>query len=161
MAILERDTLVPALRSDVFAFFSDPRNLARITPSSLGFEIVDAPARKLRRGDRIRYRIRLLGFRIPWTTHITKWIDGLSFIDEQERGPYKRWRHEHVLEDAPGGTMMRDRVEYSLPLGFLGTIVAGWWVRRNLRTIFDYRQRAIREMFPPSRNETARLEAAR
>jgi hypothetical protein len=49
----------------------------------------------------------------------------------------------------PGGTMMRDRVDYALPLGFLGRIFAGWWVARNLRTIFDYRQGAIREMFPP------------
>lgn len=139
---------MPAPRSDVFRFFSDPDNLARITPRSLGFEIVTAPDRSLRKGDRIRYRIRLFGIPLPWTSHITEWQQGRRFVDEQERGPYRRWRHEHILSDAEHGTLMIDRVDYELPLGRLGSLFGGWWVRRNLRQIFDYRTRAIAEVFP-------------
>ena len=148
MFTLERETLIPAARSEVFAFFSDPGNLARITPPSLGFEIVDAPHRPLRAGDRIRYRIRLLGVPVPWVSHITEWNEGTRFVDEQERGPYRLWRHEHTLRAADRGVLMRDRVEYDLPLGAIGRFFGGRWVRRNLQQIFDYRAQAIREIFP-------------
>ena len=151
MPILERESLIPAPRGAVFAFFGDPANLARITPPSLGFTIVDAPARTLRAGDRIRYRIRIAGIPVTWVTHITEWVEGTRFVDEQERGPYRLWRHEHLLDDAPGGTRMRDRVEYELPFGKAGAALGGWWVRRSLATIFDFRERAIREVFPPRR----------
>lgn len=147
MEVLERETFVPRPRRVVFAFFGDPGNLARITPRSLGFEIVDAPRRTLRRGDRIRYRIRVLGIPIGWTTLISDWESNERFVDVQERGPYKSWRHEHVLVDAPGGTLMRDRVEYELPLGVLGRLFGGPWVRRNLRTIFAYRAQQIDDLF--------------
>ena len=148
MPVLERTTFIAAPESTVFAFFSDPKNLARITPPSRGFEIVEAPERSLRAGDRIRYRIRLLGIPVPWVTHISEWTEGTYFVDEQESGPYKRWRHEHRLQRAEGGVLMVDRVEYELPLGAVGAFFGGWWVRRNLRTIFDYRAKVIGELFP-------------
>ena len=147
MPTLERETVIAAARTDVFEFFSDPHNLARMTPRSLGFEIVDAPDRRLRAGDRIRYRIRLLGIPLPWVSRISEWREGTSFVDEQERGPYARWRHEHTLAAVDRGVVMRDRVEYELPFGVLGRLVAGWWVRRNLERIFDHRARVIGKIF--------------
>lgn len=147
MPVLERETFIPAPRSDVFAFFGDPANLARITPPSLGFTILEAPARTLRAGDRIRYRIRVAGVPVIWVTRIAAWTDGRRFVDEQDRGPYRRWVHEHLLEDAPGGTRMVDRVEYELPLGRFGSFAGGWWVRRALRKIFDHRGEAIAGLF--------------
>lgn len=146
-SVLHQETVISAPRAEVFAFFSDPRNLARITPPSLGFQIVQAPDRDLRAGDSIDYFIRLMGIRVPWRTRITVWEPEVRFVDEQERGPYSLWRHEHVLSDTDGGTRMIDHVEYRLPAGALGSLAAGWWVRRNLRTIFDYRGKVIAELF--------------
>ena len=147
MPVLERETFIDAPIEEVFAFFSDPANLARITPPSLGFAIVDAPKRRLRAGDRIRYRIRVLGFPLTWVSHISEWDECTRFVDEQERGPYRRWRHEHLLESAHGGVKMRDRVEYELPFGRAGALVGGCWVRRQLRAIFDYRASVIASIF--------------
>ena len=146
--ILERSTTIPGRRLDeVFEFFSDPKNLARITPESLGFEILEAPSRKLREGDRIRYRIRLFGVPLQWVTLIEEWHDGHSFVDLQERGPYRLWRHLHEFVEVPEGVRMSDRVEYELPLGILGRVFGGWLVRRQLDAIFDFRGRVIREVF--------------
>lgn len=142
-----RETLVAAARPEVFAFFSDPRNLARITPPSLAFEVVRVPDRALRAGDRIDYVIRLLAIPLRWRTVITEWEPDHRFVDEQERGPYRYWRHEHVLADMDDRTLMIDQVEYRLPLGAIGNLVAGWWVRRNLKAIFDYRASAIAQIF--------------
>jgi ligand-binding SRPBCC domain-containing protein len=145
--LLERTTLVRAPLASVFDFFSDPRNLARLTPPAMRFRIVEAPDRKLRAGDRMRYTIRLLGIPVGWTTLITSWDEGRSFSDVQERGPYRSWTHTHAFAAVGDGVRMRDRIEYELPFGVLGRIAHAFWVGPQLRRIFDYRERAIREVF--------------
>jgi hypothetical protein len=70
---------------------------------------------------------------------------GRSFVDVQVKGPYRLWRHTHEFEPADGGTIVRDRVRYALPLGPLGELVAGPLVTRDLEAIFDCRRRRITE----------------
>jgi uncharacterized protein len=88
--------------------------------------------------------------RIPltWVTKITQWEPPRVFVDEQERGPYSKWIHTHTFEAQNGGVLMHDRVEYELPLGLPGRLVAGHFVRREIERIFDYRAAKIREQFP-------------
>jgi hypothetical protein len=146
--ILERTTTLRAPLADVFQFFSDAHNLARITPPSMHFRVLSAPDRPLREGDRTRYQLRVAGIPVNWTTLITERRENVVFTDEQERGPYRLWRHTHSFRElAPGLVEMYDRVEYELPLGVLGRIAAGWFVRRQLRAVFDYRAAAIRDIF--------------
>lgn len=147
MPILERTSFIDASIVRVFAFFSDPQNLAKITPPSLGFQIVEAPQRRLQEGDRIVYRIRVNGVPVRWVTHITSWEEGKSFSDFQEKGPYRLWHHLHTFESKNGGVEMKDRVEYELPFGFLGAFFGGWFVRRQLKRIFDFREQTIRATF--------------
>ena len=135
----------------MFGFFSDPRNLARLTPPAMGFRIVEAPDRELRAGDRMRYTIRLLGIPVRWTTRIVRWDEGRSFSDTQESGPYRSWIHTHTFVPTAAGVEMRDRVEYEMPLGPIGRIAHALWVKRQLRRIFDFRERAIREIFASGR----------
>ena len=145
--ILERLTTVEAPLERVFQFFSDPRNLGKITPPAMGFQIVSAPDRALREGDRIEYKIKVLGVPLRWVTLITSWRENESFSDFQEKGPYRRWLHTHTFRAVGGGTEMRDRVEYELPLGWAGELAAGWFIRLQLRGIFDYRAKAIHAEF--------------
>jgi uncharacterized protein len=146
--ILERTTIVEAPPEIVWAFFSDPANLAKITPPSMGFEIVSSPGRPLQAGDRIDYRIRIAGVPLPWRTLISEWDPPRSFTDEQERGPYRRWVHRHTFQPMDDGrVLVTDRVDYDLPLGALGRVAGGFWVRRQLRKIFDYRSDIIRREF--------------
>lgn len=144
---LDRTTLIHAPIERIFPFFSDPRNLARLTPPSLGFRIISCPDRTLREGDRIVYSIRLMGVRVRWITRITEWVDGIRFADFQERGPYRYWLHEHAFERAADGVLMTDHVEYDLPLGVAGRIAGGWFVRSRLRSIFEFRAKAITAVF--------------
>ncbi len=145
--MLERTQHIAAAPSEVFAFFSDPRNLARITPASLGFRIHGEPPAHIQEGARIEYRIKWNGISLPWVSRITNWQPGVGFQDVQEKGPYRRWVHTHSFEHNDGGVTMRDRVEYALPLGVVGRIANAIVVRRQLEEIFDYRYRAIVESF--------------
>ena len=146
MHCLERTQRIRAPRETVFAFFSDPRNLARITPAALGFRVVYAPA-ALEAGSRLEYRIRWGPLRLRWDTRITRWAPPVEFQDLQERGPYAAWRHTHSFEEDGESTVMRDRVDYALPFGLLGRIVHRLLVERQLRRIFDFRRSTIEGIF--------------
>ena len=145
--LLERVTFVEASPAEVFAFLSRPENLARITPPSLGFTIRELPPGGIRAGAKIVYRIRVAGLPLIWVTNIARWEPDRLFVDEQLRGPYRKWIHTHTFAPRDGGVEMQDRVEYALPFGILGRLFGGWFVRRRLAAIFDHREARIREIF--------------
>jgi ligand-binding SRPBCC domain-containing protein len=150
--VLERNQLVRRPRAEVFAFFADAHNLERLTPPFLHFEILTPAPIAMRPGALIEYRLSLFGLPFSWQTEIEAFEPGLRFVDVQRRGPYRRWHHSHTFADAPGGTLVGDRVEYQLPLGPLGEVARALVVRRQLEAIFDYRRRAIEALWgaPPA-----------
>jgi ligand-binding SRPBCC domain-containing protein len=143
--VLERDQLIPREREEVFAFFSDAFNLEAITPPWLGFRVVTPGPVEMSAGTLIEYRLKLHGLRMNWLTRIEIWEPGRRFVDTQVRGPYRLWRHTHVFEDHPVGTLVRDRVSYEIPAGPLGELVRLLIVRRDLDRIFDHRRLAVAE----------------
>jgi len=153
--VIERSQLLPIGIDEAWSFFSTPRNLAVITPPDLALRIRepfdDTPAHN---GQVIRYTVKpLLGIPLPWLTRIERVEAPRLFVDTQLRGPYRRWYHEHHFEEVPGGTLMRDRVEYALPLGPLGDLMHGIVVRRKVERIFEFRRQVLEGLFqqrPPA-----------
>jgi ligand-binding SRPBCC domain-containing protein len=142
--VLIREQRLPGAPAEVFPFFGDAENLERITPSWLRFRVVTPKPIEMRAGALIEYRLRLHGVPLRWLTRIDVWEPPHRFVDRQLRGPYRVWRHEHTFTPAGGGrTLMRDRVEYSLPLGPLGLVADLVLVRRDLRRIFDHRAESV------------------
>jgi len=138
---------VPLPVAEVFRFFEDPLNLARITPPELRFVVKTPRPIEMRPGALIDYTIRWLGLPMKWRTRICAYQPGKYFIDEQIRGPYKLWRHRHDFVEVSGASRISDHVEYELPLGLLGRIAHAAIVGRQLEWIFAYRQRAIVQIF--------------
>jgi len=141
-----RRQILSVPRKDLFPFFADAGNLARITPPELRFRFVTELPIEMCEGALIEYRLSLFGVPFGWQTRITLWEPDESFVDEQIRGPYARWVHTHRFRELEVGTEMQDEVEWALPLQPLGELAAPL-VRRQLERIFDYRARAIRGIF--------------
>jgi ligand-binding SRPBCC domain-containing protein len=138
--VLTREQHLPGKPAEVFGFFGDALNLERITPAWLSFRVTTPKPIEMGPGTLIEYRLRLHGVPLRWLTRIEVWEPPHRFVDRQLRGPYSRWVHEHTFAaDGPDATLMRDRVEYSLPLGPLGAIADVVLVRRDLARIFDHR----------------------
>ena len=136
---LRRTQVVPGDLATVFAFFKDPRNLEAITPPWLRFRVVEATDDVVRAGTRIRYRLSLFGVPFGWTSRIAEYHENAGFADEQLRGPYRRWYHQHRFRAAPGGVEIEDVVDYELPLGILGRLAHALLVRHQLAAIFRHR----------------------
>ena len=74
-------------------------------------------------------------------------IDKKYFVDEQRFGPYSLWHHKHFIEDIPNGVQMTDIVDYKLPLGFLGRFAHWLFVKKKVKSIFDYREQKLESIF--------------
>jgi len=143
---LKREQIIKRPRAEVFRFFEQPENLERITPRSVGFEILTPRPISMQTGTVLDYTIRLLGIPVRWTTVITVHEPPNRFADVALKGPYSFWHHTHTFEELGNDTLMIDEVRYALPFGFLGRMVRALWVRRQLKHIFDYRADVIREL---------------
>jgi ligand-binding SRPBCC domain-containing protein len=150
--VLEREQLVGRAVGEVFEFFSQARNLERITPPWLRFEVLTPEPIAMAPGTLIDYRLRLRGVPLRWISRIEEWEHERGFVDRQLRGPYRLWHHRHeFVPCGDGGTVVRDRVRYALPLGRLGEAAHAALVRRDLERIFDYRRAAVRRLLDGGR----------
>ena len=135
--------LVARPLEEVFAFFSEAKNLGEITPPWLRFEIVSNDF-EMREGLLLDYRIAMRGIPMKWRSEITEWAPPQCFADRQVRGPYSKWVHTHRFCADGGWTWVEDHVEYAA-IG--GSLVNALFLRPQLRQIFGYRQQVIGERF--------------
>ena len=131
---------------EVFSFFSKAENLQVLTPDFLSFEILTQPPISMKKGALIDYRIKLNGIPMRWRTHIKEWNPPFKFIDEQLKGPYLRWEHEHRFEAIDDShTKMFDTVEYRV---FGGKLIHKLFVEHKLKKIFSFRLDKLKSVFP-------------
>jgi ligand-binding SRPBCC domain-containing protein len=140
---------IPSSLESVWDFFSNPANLATITPAKMKFRTISKiEGDKIYAGQIIEYKVRpFWGIPLNWMTEITQVRELEFFIDNQVIGPYRLWHHQHHFKHIPGGTEMRDIVHYKNPLGFVGSIANSLFVKNELKKIFEFRKMKVEEIF--------------
>jgi ligand-binding SRPBCC domain-containing protein len=165
--VLLRRVWVPRPRPEVFAFFAAPENLPAVNPPSAALRWLSPPPAALDAGAVLDFSVRALVARVRWRVIVRELDAPYRFVDVQLRGPFRRWEHLHRFVEGPAGadlaadgtlaqgwadaagppgTWVIDRVTYGLPLGPLGDLVHRVAVRRQLASLFAYRERRIREL---------------
>ena len=128
-----------------FAFFSDVARLNEVTPPWFRLDAGGGPPSRVGAGARIDYRFTWRRLPMRWRSRITVWEPPRRFVYEQERGPYRRFRHEHLFEPVPGGTRVIDIVHFRTAFGAL---VDRWLVEPDLERVFAFRRDHSQRRFP-------------
>ncbi len=143
---LKTSQVLPITQTEAFKFFEDPESLPKITPDWLDFRMVNTHSvKEISEGVIFNLTIRWIGFKITWQSKIIDYKPPERFIDIQLKGPYKYWRHLHTFENAPDGTLLKDEVTFTLPLGLIGCLLHRAIIKRQLEDIFSYRAIRISE----------------
>ncbi|QBA63935.1 SRPBCC family protein [Muriicola soli] len=151
----------PISRQLAWDFLSNPANLSVITPPEMGFNILSGADRPMFAGQIIQYKVSPFpGFSTRWVTEITHVNKGSYFVDEQRFGPYALWHHKHFINEVPGGVEMEDIIDYKLPLGILGKMAHPLLVKKQLISIFSYREEQLSSRFGslPDSKRTFKIE---
>ena len=140
-----KESVIQASAATVFAFHEAPDAFERLQPPWQTTEIVQPP-KSLEVGTRVILKIKVGPL---WQTIVAEHVayeHGKMFADRMIQGPFPKWLHKHII--APRGAnecLLTDDIEYELPLGVLGRTFGGWFARRNLERLFEFRHRVTRE----------------
>lgn len=148
MKRLTFEQFLPISLDQAWTFFSSPKNLNLITPPQMDFRILDPLPDQMYQGMLIRYKIKpMLRIPLDWVTEITVIKDHQFFIDEQRKGPYRIWHHEHHFKPVEGGVLMTDKLYYDIGMGFIGTLAGKLWVDKQVEGIFAFRKAKLQQLF--------------
>ncbi len=165
----------------VFAFFANPTNLPHLMPRWQQARIessrlIAPPPRPVAADPTLRFQSPAAGtgsemaisfrpvpripFRVGWIARITEFVWNSHFCDEQLKGPFASWNHCHRISaetrDGISGTLISDEIEYTLPLGPLGSLGNALFVRRQMQATFVYRQQRLDQILPVAARQAAR-----
>jgi len=146
---IKRIQNIPIELKKAWDFFSQPDNLKLITPDYLNFKILSkSDAGEMYPGMIITYTLSpLFHISINWATEISQVKEYKYFIDNQIKGPYKIWHHEHHFKETEQGVEMRDILYYEIPYGFVGRLLHKLIIEKKVNEIFNYREQKIKELF--------------
>ena len=171
MGIFRYTTSIPLPREQVFAWFTRPGALVRLTPSFFGTVLAE-PSDGINPGSTAAMGVgapggvgmwlgsaagsvrsllpaALAGKRwtkpeLRWDALHTEFVPGVSFTDVMDKGPLASWTHNHKFSDGPGPgtTVMVDEVHYELP-----ALARGEWAYKRmnaeLERMFAFRERQL------------------
>jgi ligand-binding SRPBCC domain-containing protein len=154
MITIKTEQLLPISLREAWDFFVSPRNLNAVTPKKLEFRITSDVPEKMYEGLIITYSIKpMLNIPVDWVTEITHIKELSFFVDEQRKGPYKMWHHEHHFKDVPEGVLMTDILYYDIGKSIFGWIAGKLFVHRKVEEIFDYRNKKLSTFFPAGKKD--------
>jgi ligand-binding SRPBCC domain-containing protein len=145
---LKQEQFLPISLDEAWDFFATPKNLNEVTPSDMVFEITSELPEKMYEGLIITYKIKpMLNISMNWCTEISHIKDKMFFVDEQRKGPYNIWHHEHHFKEVPGGVLMTDLLYYDIGMSLFGWLAGKLFVHKKVKQIFTYRYKTLESYF--------------
>jgi ligand-binding SRPBCC domain-containing protein len=140
-----KESVIKAPPERVFAFHELPDALERLMPPWERAKIIQK-ANIAAIGSRAIVETNILGlFKIRWVAEHTAYDPPRYFEDVQISGPFRSWRHRHFIEPHPEGSILRDEIEYEMPIPIFGPLAAPLSVTPRLEKLFEYRHRMTKE----------------
>jgi len=155
---LIQEQFLPVSLEEAWKFFATPKNLNKVTPADMIFEITSDVPETMYEGMLITYKLKpMLNITVDWCTEITHIKHQKFFIDEQRKGPYSLWHHEHHFKSVDGGVLMTDKLTYDIGKSVFGWMAGKLFVHKKVRDIFNFRYKILEEYFLSNKAGTLNL----
>ena len=139
-----KESFINAAPERVFAFHEQPGALSLLTPPWEKSRVIKS-ARISEVGSQAIVEANILGpIKTRWVAEHTEYNPPFSFEDVQRKGPFRSWRHRHLIKKHDEGSLLRDEITFEPPLGFLGRWLAGPLIQKRLERLFEYRHEVTR-----------------
>ena len=154
-----KETLIKATPERVFAFHQLPDAFDRLLPPWEVVKVIQIADISVI-GSRAIIETKILGpITSRWVAEHTAYDPPHLFEDVQISGPFKSWRHRHVVEAHPEGAILRDEIEYEPPFSIFGALATPYAIVPKLERMFAYRHEVTREWCEEaSKTEPASVE---
>lgn len=140
-----KESFIKANQERVFSFHEQPEALELLLPPWESAKVVKA-ANIAEVGSEAIIETKIFGpLTITWIARHTAYNPPHYFEDVQIKGPFRKWRHRHVVEARDGGAVLRDEIDYEPPFSWLGRALAPAIVESRLKRLFDYRHEVTRK----------------
>ena len=110
------------------------RAIAGVTSGLIGF------------GDSVTFEAVHFGVRQRLTSQIVEFDKPHRFVDEMTQGAFKKLRHVHEFFPTATGTLMRDTLEWTAPVGLLGVIADKLFIENHMRNFLQERNLNLKKM---------------
>lgn len=130
---------MPVSAKDLFLWHHQPMMLERLIFPSHRVDIISKEGIAL--GKKLELKLHFGPISCKWVAEYVDYIANDSFSDIQIKGPFSYWKHTHECIDLNGDSLLKDHVEYRIPLGKLGQRIIGNRVHEELHRLFSYRHR--------------------
>lgn len=148
----EKTSTIPAPCRFVWDWHVRPGALPRLNPPWVEVEFDKAEG--IHDGAETVLYPKIGPVKVKWVARHKDYIDGRQFHDSTIEGPMSKWEHTHKFDSIPqdpeseadttsGSMRMTDHVEYTMPMGPLGSIAHGLFAERDIHRMFDYRHRLL------------------
>ena len=139
-----KESVIRAIPERVFEFHEQANVLTLLLPPWESARVVQ-PAKISEVGSQAIVETNIIGpIKVRWVAEHTQYDPPHLFEDIQVKGPFKSWRHRHIIESHPDGALLRDQIDYEPPFGVLGRAFAPVLIEPRLRKLFDYRHEVTR-----------------
>ena len=144
MKNITKTTFINCQLDELFNFHMNVNNIKKITPKNIKVELLDF--------DISKYECKIINIRTTkyfisthWKVRIDKTQRPNLLVDVAVQSPFKSWKHQHVFTQKGNVCELKDIIEYEMPFGFLGKIIAPF-VERDIINMFDYRHKKTKSI---------------
>lgn len=140
-----KESVIKASPERVFSFHELPDAIERLIPPWENAVIIQkADISKV--GSQAIIEQKIFGI-VPsrWVAEHTAYDPPRMFEDIQMSGPFKSWRHQHIVKPHPDGALLRDEIDLEPPLSIFGKLAAPLIIIPRIEKMFEYRHQVTRE----------------
>lgn len=144
--VFRKESLIPCTPEELFRWHEHPDAFRKLMPPGEPVQIIHHDG-AIRDGSRAVLRVGFWPLAFIWELEHRDYIFGQQFCDVQVHGPFKQYRHNHLITAAPDGAVLIDEIRFEMPLGFFGQWLGRLIMMPKFKRLFEYRHRVTREAF--------------